>query len=192
MADKRICSIPDCGKPTNAGGMCSKHYWRWKKYGDAASGETPKNTGIRFIENVALPFSGDDCLRWPISLNKGGYGQFGMGGRSLFAHRYICKAVNGPPPTKRHHAAHNCGNSWCVNPRHIRWATPVDNNADKISHDTHNKGERHGLAKLDAEKVRAIRRMAGIASQSAIARKFGVSQTNVGLILRGERWQHVT
>lgn len=33
MANSRICSIPNCGKPIASKQVCSKHYWRIKKYG---------------------------------------------------------------------------------------------------------------------------------------------------------------
>lgn len=31
---QRICSIPDCGKPTHSRGWCSTHYSRWCRHGD--------------------------------------------------------------------------------------------------------------------------------------------------------------
>jgi hypothetical protein len=191
MATKSLCSVPDCGKPAHAGGMCSAHYWRWKKYGDASEGATPKNSGIRFIEDVALLFDGEDCLKWPLSINKRGYGQFGLNGKNLTAHRYICKIAKGPAPSRVHHTAHSCGHGWCVNPRHLRWATPIENNADKLLHDTHNKGERHGNSRLTPDQVLAIRKLAGSASQTEIAAQFGVSQTTIGLVIRRERWAHI-
>jgi very-short-patch-repair endonuclease len=34
MASPKLCSVPDCGKPYLATGLCSKHWQRRKKYGD--------------------------------------------------------------------------------------------------------------------------------------------------------------
>lgn len=31
---KRTCAVPDCGRVTAAGGLCGKHYSRWKRHGD--------------------------------------------------------------------------------------------------------------------------------------------------------------
>lgn len=188
---RRPCSIPDCTNSAHAGGMCGSHYWRWKTHGDALAGATPKGSGIRFIENVALKEEGDECLKWPLSINQRGYGQFGHGGKTMIAHRYICAVVNGPAPSRTHHAAHRCGNSWCVNPRHLQWATPVENNADKIGHGTGNKGERHGLSKLSVEDVLTIRRLAGSLSQRELGARFGISQTGASMIIRRVRWPHV-
>lgn len=191
MADKSLCSVSGCIKSIHAGGMCGAHYWRWKTHGDPLAGATPKRAGIDFINMVALKFDSDECLRWPISLNANGYGQFGLNGKMQTASRYVCEAVKGPAPSPDHHAAHNCGNKWCVNPRHLRWATPVENNADKVTHNTHNKGERHGNSKLTDKQVLAIRSMDGKASHSQIAKLFGVSQTMVSRIIRRDGWSHI-
>ena len=50
--------------------------------------------------------------------------------------RLICEEIYGPPPTPEHiDAAHNtpngCIGGACVNPDHIRWATPSQNMMDK-------------------------------------------------------------
>lgn len=50
--------------------------------------------------------------------------------------RVVCERVNGPAPTEKHETAHGCGNSWCVNKRHLRWATHIENEADKLIHGT--------------------------------------------------------
>ena len=50
-------------------------------------------------------------------------------------------------------------------------------------------GERHGLAKLTAEKVRAIR--AASESSRAIARQFGVDKSTILRIRNRETWRHL-
>lgn len=54
-------------------------------------------------------------------------------------------------------------------------------------------GERNGTAKLTRETVAEIRRLYTnkAASQDALAAQFGVSQTTIGRVVRGELWQHV-
>ena len=48
--------------------------------------------------------------------------------------RLICEETYGPPPSSKYHAAHNTPNGClgfiCVNPAHIRWATPKENQQD--------------------------------------------------------------
>ncbi len=46
MATKRLCSMPDCGKPVYGHGYCSKHYARVVRHGDPMRGKRPKRTCI--------------------------------------------------------------------------------------------------------------------------------------------------
>jgi hypothetical protein len=54
------------------------------------------------------------------------------------ATRVMCKLAHGPAPTPKHHAAHSCGKGHeaCINPKHLRWATPRENAADAKLHGT--------------------------------------------------------
>jgi len=52
----------------------------------------------------------------------------------------------------------------------------------------HLSGEKNGKAKLTVKDVEIIKSLKGTMSQSKIAAKFGVSQTAIGKILRGESW----
>jgi hypothetical protein len=51
------------------------------------------------------------------------------------------------------------------------------------------RGERHGIAKLTAEAVRAIR--ADGRHQKDIAAHYGVTQSAISLVKRGKNWGHV-
>lgn len=93
---------------------------------------------MRYFREVVVGYTGDDCLLWPFSKSNKGYGTINHDGRNLTVSRFLCAEVNGPPPTPDHVAAHSCGrgHTGCVNPRHLRWATRTENEADKIIHGT--------------------------------------------------------
>lgn len=151
-----------------------------------------------FIAQVALPFKGDGCLLWPYRLHPhGGYPNLTINHKKVIGTRYICRLAHGDPPSAAYHAAHSCGNTRCVNPGHLRWATQAENNADKILHKVakgapglkYNYGEYNGCAKLAPLEVLAIR--ASTQSNSDIARAYGVSISTVRSIRTRKSWGHL-
>jgi hypothetical protein len=192
MAAKSICKIPECDKPVHGHGWCNTHYRRWKNHGDPNSTLrklSPNGDALKFVNEVALPFDGDECLEWTINDRGNGYGYVCINRKMIGVNRYICQLVYGEPPTKKHHAAHNCGNPNCVNPSHLRWATCSENMADKLLHGTEQRGERHGMAKLTAENVLAIRKLEGTATQSEIGAMFGITNVTVCAIMKRRIWR---
>jgi hypothetical protein len=132
---------------------------------------------------------GDECLIWPFSrFAKQGYGRISVAQRVTYAHRVMCFLAHGEAPTPGHHAAHSCGNGHlgCVNPNHLAWETPKQNNADKIAHGTLVRGTRHYRAKLSADQVREIRaRTLGPGDTKRLAERFGVSHSVIHRVRNG-------
>lgn len=191
----RICAANDCRNPAKTCGFCGKHYQRLQKYGDANHAVTPKAADgepMRFLMEVAVPCSSDDCLTWPFAKTTHGYGQLWTDHpyRLELAHRVICRIVHGDAPTEKHEVAHSCGNgfSGCVNPRHLRWATRVENMADKIRHGTTFRGN-HPNAKLLVSDVISIRAASG--TDGEIAVKYGVSRSSINMIRARVSWKWV-
>lgn len=134
-----------------------------------------------WIRDVALPYQGDDCLPWPYSKNPTGYAATFRDGKTVYIHRLICEHVNGPPPEPRYQASHSCGkgHEGCVNPRHLRWKTPGDNQAE---------GPNHPRYKLTPVTVAEMRRMKG--KPHEIAARFGVTEATVRKVLAFKTWKH--
>jgi DNA-binding XRE family transcriptional regulator len=107
--------------------------------------------------------------------------------------RYICEALNGPPPTAKHQAAHNCGKGHlgCVNGSHLRWDTPKGNAADMIIHGAVQRGERSVNSKLKEQQVIQIRSMQNIHTQAQLAALFGVTSVTINQIINNKRWKHI-
>ena len=195
MANSRLCSIPDCGKPHDSHGFCRPHYARWKRHGNPLAGrQTSPGEPKAHYQNVVLAYEGEDCLVWPYyGAGNGAYALIYWGGKLQLVHRLVCEAINGPAPTSGHQAAHLCGNGHlgCVSPRHLTWKTKSENQMDKLTHGTMAHGDRNAKSKLTADSVCQIRQLSGRLSQRELGKMFGVSQTAIGSVLRGKTWSHV-
>lgn len=148
---------------------------------------------IPWIESVALPYEGDDCLRWPFAMRGGRRPQDAYPAISGgYGHVYLCERAHGARPTPQHEVEHLCGNRRCMNKRHIAWATHEDNCARRTVHGTQTIGERHPGAILSEADVRAIRatpRLRG--SGVALAEHYGVAPATISVIRSGRTWSHL-
>lgn len=194
MANLRICSVLGCGKPHVARGWCNAHYHRWFLYGDPEYGGPlgpSKGEVTQFYNEVVRSYDGDECLIWPYGKDRRGYAQTNLKDKRGYVSRLVCEEEYGPPPSPEHQAAHSCGNGHlgCVAKRHLRWATPVENSADKLLHGTHQFGERNAQAKLSAQDVLEIRQSSE--TGRALAKRFGVQPSCVSRIRTGKRWPQI-
>lgn len=191
MAISRICSIPGCDKPARPNRqICSGHEHRIARYGDPNGGGPVVGLPAKHLEEVVLPYRGDDCLEWPFFRMPNGYGQITYKKKRSLVHRLVCELTNGPPLTdKRYVAAHNCGNAKCVNPAHIRWATQGENLDDRYVHGTMTIGERHGQSKLTIDDVKMIRCLLDNGfRQEAVGKRFGITPATVRGIKTRKNW----
>lgn len=190
MADKHLCSIPDCGKTAHIHGWCSAHYHRWIRHGDPLGGKPTPGFREKFIRDVVIPYNGTGCLIWPFAKQSSGHAQTSWNGKRASAHRVICEIVNGPPPTPNHEAAHSCGKGHlgCVTPAHLRWKTHAENMAEMVTHGTSVKGGKNWSALLTEGDIPFIRSLKGVERQSDIAKRYGVHPTTISQIWRGKSW----
>lgn len=190
MAKKRLCSVPGCDKPHDSRGYCGAHAQRFRRHGDPLAGGTPNYEPMKFYTDTVLTNNSDECLIWPFARDAQGYAKMHVGPKNRLVARMLCEETNGPPPTQRHEAAHSCGKGMggCVNRWHLSWKTHRENEADKLLHGTDQFGERNPIAKLTQEQADQIRKIGKSMAQRKIAAQFGVSQSLISLILRGEIW----
>jgi hypothetical protein len=194
MAEDRICSISDCGKPVLARGWCQGHYVRWKTHGDPmVGGVSIRGYGValQWLQEHAA-HSGNECLTWPFSTNELGYAQFNSGSRIEKAHRRMCAIAHGEPPFAGAVACHSCGNghSACVHPGHLYWGTRKQNTKDMIEHGRSNRGKLSPLTEADVLEICAA--LDAKESHASIATRYPVSAGTISSIARGANWGWLT
>lgn len=73
----------------------------------------------------------------------------------------------------------------------LRWDTRKGNHADKKKHGTWQGGEKNPAAKMNDEKVRALRADFGKMSNADLGKKYGVSRITATRIGKRILWKHV-
>ena len=136
----------------------------------------------RFMKYVEIT---DGCWNWTGCKDTHGYGAFTLKGRTWKAYRLLWIHLYGTIDDGLV-VRHKCKGK-CVNPDHLELGTHQDNVNDKIRDGTVAKGEKNGLAKLTRQYVDEIR--ASTASQSELARFYGVSQPAINQIKTGRTWK---
>ena len=185
------CTIDGCANERcNSHGYCWRHYTRLRRHGDVSATQfgKPQAWLLAHVEHEV-----EGCLTWPFGGRDNGYGTLVFDVEHDSAHRKMCELKHGPAPSPTHHAAHSCGRGHlgCVHPDHLSWKTPVENNADKLLHGTHSRGERNSGARLKARDIFEIRRLYAVnrkESYRAIGQRYGVSDGAIKGVLTGATW----
>ena len=148
-----------------------------------------KTTAERFWAKVDKTLY---CWLWTGARGGHGYGNVGVDGRTIRAHRLSYEMVHGQTPDGLC-VLHVCDTPLCVRPEHLFLGTHADNHADMAAKGRESRGETHASAKLSDDDAREIRRLHDELgwTQSALAEKFGVVFQHISRIVRRERWAHL-
>lgn len=190
-----LCEVPECGRKHAARGLCRTHFER-KRQG------IPLDTPVRELfltddlearlRRYAPAGHPNQCWEWTRCKNKG-YGMVSVGKtKKRGAHIVAWELATGRTLPDGMVIRHTCDNPPCTNPAHLIVGTHADNVYDRVEHGVPNKGVDNPQAKLTDDDVRAIRRLAhsGV-SQPNIAAQFGITQTNVSMIVTRRTWKHL-
>lgn len=128
------------------------------------------------------------CWQWTASVYWDGYGQIGLNGKKLKAHRVSYEQYKGTIPSGMQ-VLHKCDNRRCVNPDHLFLGTLDDNMKDMVAKKRSPHGTRNGMSKLNESLVLLIRSACG--TQQKIAGLFGISQSQVSTIKAKKQWVYV-
>jgi hypothetical protein len=142
----------------------------------------------RLPKNYNKPENEDKCWNWKGSTGHYGYGQIGWADRIYTTHRISYLIFNGLIP-QRLLVRHTCGNTKCVNPKHLILGTQSDNLIDM------SRACRGGLQKLTEENVQVIKWLLKHAPEKGLliklARRYNVSRYAICDIKRRRSWRWV-
>lgn len=129
------------------------------------------------------------CWKWS-GANSEGYGVLRWQGNRERAHRVAYFLWFGEWPGTAV-VRHDCDNTICVRPTHLRLGTQLDNIADRHSRgrDAKSRGERNGRCVLADATCRRISKLyaSEMFSWNDLAEMFGVSKRQIGNIVSGKR-----
>jgi len=122
----KVCSLPDCARPSYVKGFCGRHYTRYWRHGDPTLGASDHHSGSpeeRFwakVDKNGPLFNGTPCWMWTAYKSKSGYGNFTPvhGGLPQRVHRFAYELLIGPIPEGLT-LDHLCRVRHCVNPSHL-------------------------------------------------------------------------
>ena len=89
---------------------------------------------------------------------------------------------------------HRCDVPLCVNPSHLWQGTQKENIADMVAkgRQHHQRGSSNGNARLTEQDIAEMRRLLAVGTlQTAIAERFGVTQSRISQIKRRVAWSHM-
>jgi len=107
-------------------------------------------------------------------------------------HKIVLSAFCGDAPFSGAHAAHNDGDKQNCRLDNLRWATPAENQADRVRHKTDIRGsDVFGAVLCEAEVSEIRKRINGGERNPSIASDYGVSISTIHLIRHNRTWRHV-
>ena len=111
--------------------------------------------------------------------------------KHAYVHRLVLEAFESSPPAGMV-AAHLDGNPLNNNLNNLAWTTQAENLSHKHLHGTAAIGEKNPRAKVSEREAALVKHLWSHGyTQSKIAAFVGLSQTQVGRIVRGKQWRHL-
>lgn len=107
-------------------------------------------------------------------------------------HSLVLEAFDRPRP-EGYVCRHLDGNPHNNHLDNLLWGTVHENTDDRMAHGTQVRGEKQHLAKVTEADVIEIRRLWNTSriQQKELAERFGITQTNVSMIVTRQTWKHI-
>lgn len=180
-----------CQKQALARGLCQKHYDAARRSGRLEISRLKSRSIKERLEQYSRLKVDTGCIEWFGDAHDSGYGKIWLNGRTELAHRASWEEANKQSIPEGLCVLHKCDNPACINPEHLFLGTDADNVADMDAKGRRviSRGEKIWGAKLKEADIPLI--LNDGRTQREIAADYGVSQSLIGLIKRGEIWRHV-
>lgn len=155
----------------------------------------PENVAIRFWSKVTK-MGEDECWDWHGCLSDCGYGLMTHKRKHWKAHRFAYFLTYGEFDPLMD-VLHKCDNPKCCNPAHLKLGTASENMRDAYARGRkipwNPKGSIHPMAKINEQQAIEIRTLfaTGTFSKRAIGKRFGITASAVGSIVKRRTWSHV-
>ncbi|HJU15720.1 MAG TPA: HNH endonuclease signature motif containing protein [Stellaceae bacterium] len=153
----------------------------------------PFLSDVAFWRQVAIDPFPEACWPWTGSLKPNGYGYTRFRGKSNVLVRRVAYQLENGPISAGLVVCHRCDWRRCRNPNHLFLATQTENMVDMrakgrgyVFEPRH--GERHGrctATDADVAEIRWRYALEGV-SQTELGRLYGIKQSQVDRIVRGE------
>lgn len=186
---RQPCSIQGCEHTSRGHGLCSKHYTRFRRYGDSNITSYDLTREKRFWAKVDKTLGRGPwgtCWLWTGSVDHRGYGKFTFAGRgtTIRATQALWRLLYGYVPSGLE-ILHACDNPPCVRPTHLREGTHQEN-----MHDALVRGRAfRKYSDIAVLRVRQLRSQ-GL-TYKKIASMTSVKAPSVAQICSGRQWKHL-
>lgn len=161
-----------------------------------SSGLVMRPQNITEAMNMATMLAKSECAEHQLKTRGPGYGYLQHEGAQVLAHRLAYCQANDLDMSAIDGLVvrHRCDNPRCINPDHLDIGSQADNIADKVLRGRALRGEAVGNSKISDAQADEIRRLYQPRSkdfnQYQLAKKFGITQSQVSMILSGQRRGH--
>lgn len=166
-----------------------------------------EETKQKFWAKVIKSESPDGCWMWIAAKDHHGYGHLNMNRVHVRAHR-LSLLIAGRELPEGQSVCHSCDVPACVNPAHLWLGSHMDNMVDRckkgrtatgirsgaVKHpEATPRGEGHCRAKLNEEKVRAMREeyAKGGINLTDLGAKYGIKMVGAWQVVNRDTWAHV-
>lgn len=132
------------------------------------------------------------CWLWTGTISKNGYGNFGLDGRVVSAHRMAWQLAHGRTPPAGAVVMHSCDVRACVRPDHLSVGSHKDNMRDMVVKGRSfvgvgSLGSRAKLSETDAESIRREYQSGGV-SHGQLSEKYGLAKSAICRLLLGQTY----